>query len=113
MELFELLEMIRARPLVFLDEQKSLKALRVFLAGYERGTVSMGAKKSIFGDLRGFNNWVAKELGFPSATSGWCNMINARSDSDEQAFDRFFELLDKYRKLSSPLTGTGEKDGIH
>lgn len=89
--------MVRRRPLEFLSERKSLHSLHVFLAGYEYGVLSMGAKNGVFGELRDFNAWVAKELGFSSATRGWYNMITSRTDSEEKAFDYFFELLDRYR----------------
>jgi hypothetical protein len=50
--------------------------------------------------LRAFNTWVAKELGFAESTSGWCNMILARAESEDKAFDMFFELLDRFRGRS-------------
>ena len=96
-EVFELLEDIRRRPYSFLNNEKSLKLLRAFLAGYDLGIIARGDTCGIFGDLRPFNNWVAAELGFTQGTSGWHNMIRARSNSDEEAFDYFYELLDRYR----------------
>ena len=95
-ELFEVLDGIRRHPNMTGVEGKSLTALRVFLCGYECG-VARSEKRGIFGHLRPFNIWVAKELGFAEPTSGWCNMILARAKSEERAFDMFFDLLDRFR----------------
>lgn len=95
-ELFEVLDAIRRHPSLTGAETKSLTILKVYLAGYESGN-ARHEKLGIFGLLRPFNTWVAKELGFAEPTSGWCNMILALTKSEEEAFDRFFELLDKFR----------------
>lgn len=97
MSVYQLLDIIRNDAPFYLREQKSLKALRVYLSGFEDGLIEGGKKQGIFGELRPFNSWVAKQLGFGESTSGWCNMILSKAGSDEKAFDLFFELLDKYR----------------
>ena len=83
-ELFGLLDEVRRRPAMMGTEAKSLTALRVFLSGFEYG-VARFEKRGIFGYLRPFNSWVAKELGFAESTSGWCNMILARAESEQKA----------------------------
>src|SRR4051812_18182332 len=85
MEVFEVLEMIRKRPNLYLDGEKSLQILYTFLNGYERGIVSRGETLSLLGALRPFNDWVAKQLGFTGSARGWHNMM-AKTDSDEKAF---------------------------
>ena len=95
-ELFELLDAIRSHPNLVGIEGRSLTALFVFLGGYEAG-VARYEKRGFFSYLRPFNVWVAKELGFAEPTSGWRNMILARAKSEEEAFDMFFGLLDKFR----------------
>jgi hypothetical protein len=97
MECDELLLAIRRVPTLCVHDKKSLRELWAFLAGWEAGINSAGGKSNIFGSLRSFNIWVAKELGFAEPTSGWCNMITDKAGSDEKAFDLFFELLDKYK----------------
>ena len=92
MNAYELVEIIRQKPGFYLHG-KSLKQLHSLIIGYE-----IGAKQGISSDFRPFNRWLAKELGFGEPTSGWCNMISARAESDEKAFDLFFGLLDRFRK---------------
>jgi hypothetical protein len=46
--------------------------------------------------FQGFNDWVAEKLGFTESTSGWCNMISEGTGNDEQAYHRFFQLLDEF-----------------
>jgi len=94
-ELFEDLDEVRRHPNLTGVERKSLTALKAFLSGYEAGLFRGGDKQGV--SLRTFNTWVAKELGFAEPTSGWCNMILARAESEERAFDLFFELLDRFR----------------
>src|SRR4051794_30511192 len=93
MNAYELVEIIRQKPAFYLHDGKSLKQLRSLVIGYE-----IGAREGISSDFRPFNVWLAKELEFGEPTSGWCNMISPRAESDEKAFDLFFELLDRYRK---------------
>jgi len=97
MDVFQLLDVVRKDPGAYLGDRKSLRMLWAFLMGYEVGITTCG-KPAIFSDFHPFNKWVAKELGFAEPTSGWRNMVAARSDSDEKAFDRFFELLDRYKR---------------
>jgi hypothetical protein len=97
-ELFEDLDAVRRHPNLTGVEGKSLTALKAFLSGYETGLLRAGDKQGM--SLRAFNTWVAKELGFAESTSGWCNMILARAESEDKAFDMFFELLDRFRGRS-------------
>lgn len=45
---------------------------------------------------RDFDDWVAYRCHFRESTAGWCNMIVATTESEEEAFDRFFELLEEH-----------------
>jgi hypothetical protein len=110
MHIFELCDAIRRRPAIYLDGDKSIKRLRSFLVGYEAGVGFQAGsdvnQRKLIGaeDIRSFNDWVAKRLGYGNSTSGWCNMILSRTDSDEKAFDMFFQLLDEFRKTILPQT---------
>ncbi len=95
MNAFEILDIIRRRP-AYVD--KSLTLLRSFLMGFEMGIQSCGVQESTLGEMRPFSIWVAKELGFRGYSKGWCKMIRESTDSEERAFEYFFELLDKYKK---------------
>lgn len=104
MHIFELCDAIRRRPAIYLSGDKSIKCLRSFLVGYEAGVGFQASpdlnQSKLTGaeDMRSFNDWVAKRLGYSNSTSGWCNMILSRADSEERAFEMFFRLLDEFRK---------------
>ena len=100
MDIFTVLDAVRKRPHFYLHE-KSPKELDALVVGFQCGCSASGGCESTKG-LSAFNDWVAKELGFPHSTSGWCNMILERVGSDEKAFDLFFDLLDKYRQETNP-----------
>ena len=89
------------KPGFYLDGDESIKRLLSFLVGYESGLIAGGGNLHEFGDLRDFGAWVAKQLGFFESTSGWCNMILSAAGSDAKAFILFFDLLDRYRKVSN------------
>ena len=94
--IYDVLEAIRRRPTMYIDEP-SIRQLHVFLGGYTGGLGRVGY--ALRGEsLRRFNEWIGRRLGFPEPTSGWCNMIRAKSLSDEDAFKRFFLLLDEFKK---------------
>jgi hypothetical protein len=78
--------------------EKSLKKLHAFLAGYEAAVGEFHVKDAaVFSDFRPFNEWVAKHYGYAKAGArSWYTIILSKTESDEQAFDVFFELLDTY-----------------
>ena len=92
---FEFLFGLRARPGLYFGEM-SLTRLHVFLAGYQCGLARGG--KTLRGEeqFHLFHNWVAARLGFSSSTSGWCRMIQSKSENDEKAFESFYELLEQF-----------------
>jgi hypothetical protein len=92
--IFDMLETIRKRPAFYLPE-RSLIQLSVFIGAYMAGLGRVGFK--LKDDLREFNNWVAQKLGYSNSTSGY-RMILDKSGSDREAFDKFFEFLDEFRK---------------
>lgn len=103
MHVFDLCDQIKRRPGIYLDGDKSIKRLRSFLVGYDAGVGFQAGpdltQRKLVGaeEMRLFNDWVAKRLGYSNSTRGWCEMIAARVGSDEKAFDVFFELLDQFR----------------
>lgn len=98
-EIYELLDDIQKRPDAhFMREKKSLELLQVYLLGFDKGMCATGVSKGVYSQLRPFNEWVAKELGFSGSTRGWYNMVSMKAESDEKAFNLFFELLQKFKK---------------
>ena len=83
--IYDVCEAIWSRPTMYVREP-SIKQLSVFLNGYTSGLGRV--RYALRGEgLRRFNEWVAQRLGFAEPTSGWCNMIQAKSLSDEDAFN--------------------------
>ena len=93
-----LLAAIRQRPAMFCGEH-TLSALNHFFAGYGFALDSHGIETSSdpLDIRRGFHEWVAYRLHFKESTSGWCNMIQQSTNSETEAIDRFFQLLDEFR----------------
>ena len=98
MRVFQLLDEIKRRPGIYLDGEKSLRRLRSFIVGYDGGLGACGVQLEDAQAMSGFDKWVAHRLGFGGSTSGWCNMILSKTESDEKAYERFFELLQEYRE---------------
>ena len=98
-----ILDSIRKRPALFLDNQPSLSALRGFLNGYDL-VLSQYTGGTVQGPLpQDFGEWVAYRLGFSSSSAGWRNMILDRVPDESAALKRFFELLDEYRNRKPRL----------
>lgn len=96
-EPISLIEQIRRRPGLFCG-CKSLTAFYHFLLGYQTGCRLSFPEGDRF-QLEvpsDFHDWAAYRTRFRESTSGWCNMIVDTSASEEDAFDRFFELLDEH-----------------
>jgi len=108
MHVFELYDKIKSKLGMFIPGERSLRRLGSFIegflagVGYQAGRQWEQARLTGREDLLKFNSWVAKELGFSNSTSGCENMILSKAHSDEDAFDLFFRLLDKFRKTQFP-----------
>lgn len=77
--------------------RKSLSAFHSFLIGYGMACYRHGIANDLGLDIPGdFHDWVAYRTHFKESTSGWCNMILSTTKSEEEAFDRFFELLEDH-----------------
>ncbi len=92
---FDFLSSVRKRPGLYFGET-SLSRLQAYLLGYEAGLAKCGKSLAGGDQFHSFHNWVAARLGFSSSTSGWCKMIQAKSENDEKAFHAFYELLDQF-----------------
>lgn len=110
-----MLQKIRERPGVFLG-RKSLEALIHFLNGYAIGGETFGQPEfggyfQYFGKhidfevpfmpsgnyvVPGFNEFVHTYFNCEMTTQGGTWLIVENINSDEEAFDKFFELLDEF-----------------
>ena len=98
--IYDLLDAIRKRPGLFVVEP-SIFRLQSFITGHDAGLGRVGFALRDGLDFFRFHDWVARRLGYSSSTSGWANMIRDKSASDADAFQRFFVLLDEFRKESA------------
>jgi hypothetical protein len=95
--IYDLLSQIRS-GLGCYPVESHLGRLASFLAGYQSGIGALGYCLRDHEHFLLFNDWVANRLGFSNATSGWDKMIRERSADDSEAFQKFFTLLDEFRK---------------
>ena len=116
-----MLQQIRKRPGLFL-EKPSLIALDNFWSGYaQRDAIEVWQQKTgkdyfenydeairtniskMYGDdysyfLDGFDEFVHSYYDHKMTTLNGTGLISKKSNSDEEAFDKFFELLDEFLK---------------
>jgi hypothetical protein len=111
-----LINAIRQRPAMYFGGIKSLTALYHFLGGFQMACGLHGIENDGLGLTipHDFCDWVAYRTHFRESTSGWCNMIVSTAESEEVAFDRFFELLEEHfqrvptlvAEILSPISNT-------
>jgi len=98
MNIYDLLELIHGSPTRFL-KGKSLRALWVFLCGYETALSDCRRTDVTLSDLRPFSEYVATHNGYAKAGArSWFEIISSKNDSDEKAYDLFFALLTDFKK---------------
>ena len=127
--IYDLLDKMREQPAMYLGV-KSLIRLHAFVEGHHLALLERSVKdvsNPPFFAIE-FFDWVAVKLGYHSSEMGWCNAILAdtlgRSPNrrglwrrlglrgvkpmeDAAALDRFYELLDEYRR-----NGPMERDAV-
>jgi len=91
--LFTHLYEIRKNHALYLTD-KSLRLLHTYIDGYVSGQDETNHDGE---SMRDFQQFVEKRHGFlEPGSQGWWKIIDFYSFSDSQAFDTFFELLDKF-----------------
>ena len=91
-ELIELLYNVKEKPLLYLGAY-SLERLHAFISGcicyqYQKEHIYIHF-------LPGFQNFVQDKFGVKQSYS-WTSIISNNSDSEKEAFYRFFDLLDEF-----------------
>lgn len=97
-EFIDNFEIFRRRPAMYTGEH-SLKSIRCFLEGYRHAIELHGLSRDADAFLvaNEFHDWVAYRLHFYESTSGWSSMILGRTETEQNAIDRFFELLAEFK----------------
>ena len=94
--LLALVEKIRVMPGMYLGK-RSLVALNHFMGGYSAKEYEIGSDSRIpVVDLRDFEGYIESLYGLNATTKDAFTLIAENTKSDEEAFQRFFELLDDY-----------------
>jgi hypothetical protein len=95
----DLLGEIHDRPGLWLGV-KTLTGLRSLLFGYEIACVIHGVAKTerLPDDVpwQGFSDWLAERFDKVGRRFDWGSLLLEHSQSEEDAFDRFFALLAEY-----------------
>ena len=98
--LYEILNRIKETPGMYLG-RPSVSDLFMFLVGYEFARTEMGAEldenEELFYDS--FQPWLQQRLGVKSVTS-WAKLIMLSCHDEKAGFDKFFSLLDEFKKQS-------------
>ncbi len=94
--LYERIQKIRERPGLYLGEA-SISKLRAYLEGYQAALRDCDIPKTEQEEeFYQFHEWVRQYYNFSESTSGWNNMILARSSDEAQALEIFFDLFDQF-----------------
>lgn len=103
--IFDLLNRIQKRPGMYLG-YPSISSLFMFLNGYgiARGEVGIDLtpEEECFYDQ--FQPWLQRKLGIRSVTS-WDKLIMLSCNSEKAGFERFFQLLDEFRRREKKEPG--------
>ena len=101
-DVYETIALIRPRPAMYIGSN-SLVRLRAFLDGCFYMADEFGIECCERPDFGGLHDWVARRFGWYESTAGWCNIIVQECSGDEgKALDRFFELVEEYRRSAEP-----------
>lgn len=89
-----LLQTIKKRPCLYIGK-KSLDRLVTYVSGYmHRAYEAEGVHQEF---LPGFQDYIAELYGIHSAHH-WSSIIQFYCSYEEEAFDKFYELLDDFLK---------------
>jgi hypothetical protein len=97
--LFEILDKIKARPGMYLGNP-SVENLFIFLVGYKTARRELGIEPTE-AELRfytEFQPWLQKQFDIKTENS-WASLIQFYATNQQEAFDRFFELLELFQRL--------------
>lgn len=88
-----ILKRIEEKPLLYLGE-KDLRRLRSFITGYLICEADNNQNESMM-FFESFKNYFNGIYGLRSYYD-WCSVLRQESDSEEEAFDKFFELFNSF-----------------
>jgi hypothetical protein len=97
---YSLLEAIRHKPAMYLG-RKSVNDLHIWLQGYFYAKIESGIPLSAQEkEFKEFNKFIQEKYDWHDVGS-WAAKIAYYNRSEETAFEKFFELLDEFKKSKS------------
>ncbi len=95
-DIYKMLDGVRQRRSMYL-RRKSLIEIETMCHGYAMALHAHSIRESGKSFNRDFGDYLERRFGW-STCQGWACAIRDHSRSSSQAFDRFFVLLDEFRK---------------
>ena len=94
--LYQHLKIIEPKPALYLGGL-SINKLDTYIHGYIAACYFKGIEENLEPRWELFHEFAKRKTGFYESTSGWCNMILSKCDSDEEkALKLFFECFDEF-----------------
>ena len=101
--IYVLLDQVKKRKAMFLGNDYNFQSLNAFVTGYLFAANEEQLKTNEFNDFSYFNIWLLGYLEIGKSSFGWYHHIKERNlESDENAFDMFFKLLEVF-KVDRPI----------
>jgi hypothetical protein len=109
-DLYGMLQEVRRRPSMWVHD-KSLADLETMLHGYSNALLVHGIQEYGTGFNARFRGYLARRFGW-SISLGWAWAITANCRDTNEAFDRFFGLVDEFRAGDGlPACGPATESG--
>lgn len=101
--ILDILDHIQKRPRMYWG--RSLPPLEIFCHGYYAALSTRHIQEPVpvVGTFH-FGEWLYRRYKWPHAC-GWAEAIRTQCETDEEAFDKFFSLLEEYRQLRPVMYG--------
>ena len=106
-DLYEILRQMRERPGMYFRGGKNLAYVENFIMGFKAGRQGtnkekdVGIERRFYGYEGCFAMFVADKYKDEVQTKSWASIIEAHTESDEEAFDVFLKLLDEFLATKS------------
>lgn len=95
MDLYELFELIKKRPGLYIGHV-SIKNFYAFLGGYFFARMDLDIPHTEQAlEFYGFQDWIQEKYNITGCYS-WADIILLNSEDDKAAFCKFFDLLEEY-----------------
>jgi hypothetical protein len=98
LNIYNYLDAIRARPLMYLKKQDNLHELELLVFGYYAALHQHNINEQVPSLGPHFLDWLRYHKGW-STNQGWAKAVYDQLPEDSSAWDMFFSLVNEYRQL--------------